>query len=391
MSFVVLLPSAAQATNLFTLGSQAKTNAIVTEASGTGYVAWDQPAANPATEPEVVLFCKIPRGGTCTAPITLPLPAGPTKKSSSRSPCSARRPGVVYVVGPRYIKDEDTLIWTSTDGGEKFSAAKRIHSGLAGQDRRRRRAAGPEHARERRPDRRLFRDGLQQPRPRIRLHGQRDHLGNDLLHLRKPRHGRRGQLDARLRHRHDRRLLHQKADPPRSRGLLQPLLAGARNLLLPLLRQGRQRRRRRKGMGRAIQGQRRVRAALGQRSDGLFMLSTDIAPGESLEAQPSAIDVRKFNETTHTFGEPVQIAKIPTSAGTLFNSGDIYENPETGFLYVAQPVIDGERELCDASVGIQRRRRNLPRRTRHRDDRLWLFGSSPPCRGRRRSGLAHVQ
>jgi hypothetical protein len=75
---------------------------------------------------------------------------------------------------------------------------------------------------------------------------------------------------------------------------------------------------------------------------GLFMLSTDIAPGESLEAQPSEIDVRKFNETTKSFGEPTPIAKIPTSAGTLFNSGDIYENPETGYLYVAEPVIDSE-------------------------------------------------
>ncbi len=87
---------------------------------------------------------------------------------------------------------------------------------------------------------------------------------------------------------------------------------------------------------------------------GLFILSTDIAPGESTEAQPSAIDVRKFSEASHSFEAPVTIAKIPTSAGTLFNSGDIYENPTTGALYVVQPVIDGEEyvmRLWESSDG----------------------------------------
>src|ERR1700722_7253826 len=128
MSLVMLLPAAAQANNLFTLDSHAETSGpIVTEASGTGYVAWDHPAPS-ASEPEVVLFCKIPRGETCTTPITLPLPAGPNEEIIQPFVVLGRSPGVVYVVGPRYIKDEDTLIWTSTDGGNTFSAPKSIHS-----------------------------------------------------------------------------------------------------------------------------------------------------------------------------------------------------------------------------------------------------------------------
>src|SRR5580704_9713779 len=121
LSLMALLPSAAQATNLFTLGSHATSNEIVTESDGTGYAAWDQPAANPS-EPEVVMFCKIPRGGTCKTPITLPLPAGTYEEIIQPFAVLGPRPNVVYVVGPRYIKDDYTLIWTSTDGGEKFSA-----------------------------------------------------------------------------------------------------------------------------------------------------------------------------------------------------------------------------------------------------------------------------
>src|SRR5277367_3679759 len=124
ISFALALPAGAQANNLFTLDSQADVNGpIVTEASGTGYVAWDRPAADPATEPEVVLFCKIPRGGTCTSPTTLALPPGEDQEIVQPFPVLGTHPGEVYVVGPRYVQN-DTLIWTSTDGGEKFSAAK---------------------------------------------------------------------------------------------------------------------------------------------------------------------------------------------------------------------------------------------------------------------------
>jgi hypothetical protein len=127
VSFALALPAAAQANNLFTLDSHADTSGpIVTEKNGTGYVAWDHPASNPS-EPDVVLFCKILRSGACTAPITLPLPAGEHEEIIQPFPVLGSHPGVIYVVGPRYIKDEYTLIWTSTDGGRTFSQ-KAIHS-----------------------------------------------------------------------------------------------------------------------------------------------------------------------------------------------------------------------------------------------------------------------
>lgn len=99
MSFAVLLPSAAQATNLFTLDSHATTTGpIVTEASGTGYVAWNRSGSEVAQP----IFCKIPRGGTCTDPIELQLPIQSPQSDDGviqPFPVIGGAPGVVYVVG----------------------------------------------------------------------------------------------------------------------------------------------------------------------------------------------------------------------------------------------------------------------------------------------------
>ena len=69
--------------------------------------------------------------------------------------------------------------------------------------------------------------------------------------------------------------------------------------------------------------------------DGLFMVSQDYLSGESTENAPAVIEVRKYNETSKSFEAPVAISRDPSSG--LFEPGDIYENPETGTLYVAWP------------------------------------------------------
>jgi hypothetical protein len=344
MSFAVLLPAGAQASNLFTLDSHAETSGpIVTDASGTGYVAWDHPAPS-ASEPEVVLFCKIPRGGTCTAPITLPLPSGADEEIIQPFPVLGSHPNAVYVVGPRYIKDEDTLIWTSTDGGATFSAAKSIHSAS--------------------PDKTGVGDVLLDPNTPASAGSTEDYFGmafnnpglgfgftaNEITSgttsftFASPGAGgvassTLGYVTGTIEDSFTKKQIHPEIEAyynlssPAPEVFFYRYYAKGGNV---------------DGEEKGWEGPFKVsdgyvpRLASGPK--GLFMLSTDVAPGESTEAQPSAIDVRKFNETTHAFGEPLQIAKIPTSAGTLFNSGDIYENPETGFLYVAQPVINGAGE-----------------------------------------------
>ncbi len=341
LSFLALLPAAAQATNLFTLGSHATTNDIVTEANGTGYAAWVQPAANPS-EPEVVLFCKIPQGGTCKAPITLPLPAGGYEEIIQPFAVLGSSSGVVYVVGPRYIKDGETLIWTSTDGGEKFSAPNSVHSAS--------------------PDKTSVGDVLLDPNTPASASPTEDYFGmafnnpglgfgftaNEIVSgttsftFENP--GTGGVASSTLGY------VHGTIEDSFTKQQIHPEVEAYYNLSSPAPEAFFYRY---YAKGGNVDGEEKGWEGPFKVSDGyvprlaggpagLFMLSTDIAPGESTEAQPSAVDVRKFNEASHTFEAPVMIAKIPTSAGTLFDSGDIYENPETGTLYVVAPVVDGE-------------------------------------------------
>ncbi|HEY5194506.1 MAG TPA: hypothetical protein VIJ39_11635 [Solirubrobacteraceae bacterium] len=357
VTFVALLPAAAQANNLFTLDPHAETSGpIVTESSGTGYVAWEHPATS-ASEPDVVLFCKIPRGGACTAPITLPLPAGPNEEIIQPFVVLGRTPGVVYVVGPRYIKEEYTVIWTSTDGGVTFSPSNRVPGGSPGKtgigdvllDPNTPSGAGSTED--------YF--GMAGNNPGLAFGFTANEIvsGSTAFEFMHPGEG--GVASSTLGY-----VTHTVEDSGTKKPIY-PEIEAYYNESSPTpevffyryYAKGGNVDGEEKGWEGPIKVTDGYVPRLASGPGGLFMLSTDIAPGESLETQPSAIDVRKFNETTHTFGEPVQIAKIPTSAGTLFNSGDIYENPETGALYVAQPVIDSKgnyvMRLWESSDGGQ--------------------------------------
>ena len=342
MSFAALLPSAAQASNLFTLDAHADTSGpIVTEANGTGYVAWDHPAPS-ASESDVVLFCKIPRGGTCTAPITLPLPAGPDEEIIQPFVVLGKTPGVVYVVGPRYVKEEYTVIWTSTNGGETFSAPKRVPGGSPGKtgvgdvllDPNTPAGAGSTED--------YF--GIAGNNPGLAFGFTANEIvsGSTAFEFKHPGEG--GVASSTLGY-----VTHAVEDSGTKKPIY-PEIEAYYNLASPApevffyryYAKGGNVDGEEKGWEGPIKVSDGYVPRLAGGPGGLFMLSTDIAPGESHESQPSAIDVRKFNETTRTFGEPVQITQIPTYTGTLFNSGDIYENQETGELYVAQPVVDSE-------------------------------------------------
>ncbi len=357
ISFAVMLPAAAQASNLFTLDAHADTSGpIVTEASGTGYVVWDRPAAS-ASEPDIVLFCKIPRGGTCTDPIALPQPAGSYEEIIQPFIVLGKTPGVVYVVGPRYVKADDTVIWTSTDGGAEFSPPKKVPGGSPGKtgvgdvllDPNTPAGAGPTED--------YF--GIAGNNPGLGFGFTANEVvsGSTSFSFAEP--GAGGVGSSTLGY------VTKTVEDSATKKPIYPEVEAYYNDASPApevffyryyAKEGNV-----DGEERGWEGPIKVSDGyvprLASGPGGLFMLSTDIAPGASHESQPSAIDVRKFNETTRTFGEPVQIATIPTYTGSLFNSGDIYENPETGELYVAQPLVDGEgnyvMRLWESSDGGQ--------------------------------------
>lgn len=121
LSALLLLAPAAQANNRFTLDSSPETvGHVVVDAAGNGYIAWTH--AGSGTSVNHVMFCKVPAGGSCTNPISLPIPGATSDTESVTGAFAILGPGsTVYVVGPRYVED-DVIVWTSTNGGESFGA-----------------------------------------------------------------------------------------------------------------------------------------------------------------------------------------------------------------------------------------------------------------------------
>ncbi len=324
--FAVALPAAAQANNLFSLdATPASTGPIVTEAAGNGYVAWLHTRGG-GTEASTVLFCKIPPGGTCTDPITLPLPGAGTSATEAVSlpfPVLGSQPGVVYVVGPRYV-DADTLIWTSEDGGEKFSAAKTIASsagelGVGGV------LLNPLHlATKAAPTSDRF--DIVSEDPGIGF----SEAGNTLTENREvvfanPGSFAQGTTLGLTTTSHlpveaywtdttpDEVFYYRNTKEPTNKETSWEGPKKVTNGYLPRLAGG---------------------------PDGLYMLSDDYLSGESTENPPEVLEVRKYKESTGTFEAPVVVARDP-SAG-LFVTGNLFENPETGTLYVTWPEQVGE-------------------------------------------------
>lgn len=112
------LAGPAWASDQFTLDSQPDSfGAIVTDAAGDAYITWDH-KASPA---DVPTFCKLASGAhACTYRVGLTLPSGSTESPLQPFPVVGPN-GLVLVIANRYVAD-DTLIWTSTNGGKNFGA-----------------------------------------------------------------------------------------------------------------------------------------------------------------------------------------------------------------------------------------------------------------------------
>jgi hypothetical protein len=121
--------SVARAADQFTLDAHADSfGPIVTDAAGNGYVAWERSNGGDA---DIPMFCKLAPGATsCAHPVTLSLPGGDANdENSALALFPILGPGkTVWIVTDRYIAD-DTVIWTSTDGGATFGAPYDIPSG----------------------------------------------------------------------------------------------------------------------------------------------------------------------------------------------------------------------------------------------------------------------
>jgi hypothetical protein len=119
-----IAPTLALAKNVAILDAHAETPGhVIEDASGAAYVAWTRPVG-PIATPE---FCKIPRGGTCTAPVNLPIPgAGSSATEAAAGAFPVFGEGsVVYVVAPRYLMN-DVVLYTSPDGGATFGPGQLV-------------------------------------------------------------------------------------------------------------------------------------------------------------------------------------------------------------------------------------------------------------------------
>lgn len=126
--FTLAFAQPAAANDLFTLDSDPASSPahVIQDGAGTAYVGWIHDAA--IDEPS---FCKIPVGGTCTNRIALPIPGAVdlTHEVSGVFPVFGGG-GILYVVAPRYVRD-DVIVWTSTDGGQSFGPGEERENGYS--------------------------------------------------------------------------------------------------------------------------------------------------------------------------------------------------------------------------------------------------------------------
>jgi hypothetical protein len=120
LSAICLLaaPGRALATNVSTIDPHALTvGRLNVDGEGNAYLAWERDVEGTYT----TVFCKVPDGASCASPITLPS----TEAVEEPFALLGTQPHVVYVAAAERGRSE-IEIWTSTDGGESFSAAKSI-------------------------------------------------------------------------------------------------------------------------------------------------------------------------------------------------------------------------------------------------------------------------
>ena len=113
---LAVLPSTSAANDLFTLDpSPTSPGQVIQDGAGNAYIAWTSLDGSGADVPK---FCKVPPGGSCS-PITLPVPGGTALDGASGAFPVFGAGETVYLVAPRYVRD-DIVVYTSSNGGASF-------------------------------------------------------------------------------------------------------------------------------------------------------------------------------------------------------------------------------------------------------------------------------
>lgn len=121
-----LLAPAAHAGPSFSLAGNAKLPDGLVDPGGTLHAVW---VDDVFPENNVVHYCQVPRGATgCTNARNVFLPAGPGGDHVD-APFLVRDPatGTLYIAMQRYV-ESDAWRWTSTDGGNSWSAAVKVYN-----------------------------------------------------------------------------------------------------------------------------------------------------------------------------------------------------------------------------------------------------------------------
>jgi hypothetical protein len=338
LAIALVMPASASANNLFSLNATPESpGAVVTEASGTGtgYFVWEVAPAVSGTA-DTTMFCKIPRAGTCTSPVVLPLP-GPgkddTEDVTQAFPVLGTRPGVVYVVGPRYDAN-DTIIWTSTNSGVSFSGPVTVSSygGKTGIDDV---LLNPLHtATEKEPTADFFDVASTNPGLAFAEVSNTIKAPEGFSFNEPGPYADEGSLGFTTGSHLPVEAYYNLATEDEIHFYV--------NKATPTDQEKNW-----EALPKFVAIGKRPRLASGP--SGLFMLSMDFPAGEGA---PAVLDLRKFNETTGVFEAPLEIAGNVESGLDI----DIYENPETGDLYVVWPIVaagNNVLELAESTNGGQ--------------------------------------
>lgn len=313
-------PGVSLANNRFTIDPKAESEGpVVTDSAGNGYVAWLRTAEGGAQLPSV-MFCKVLSGTNgCSDEQALALPApadSATEGPVAAFPVLGSTANVVYVVAPRYVLD-DVVIWTSEDGGEKFSGPKTVSAyvGAGVGDVLRNPLSSKEH-----PTSDEFDIASLDPYLGFTEVGDLDA---------KPFATKFEGIDAS----EDPTLAYTKAGLPVMSWWTFASPYEVDYIYLKKIGTNGEEKDWSASLKVSSDG---YTPRLASGPAGLFLLSTE----GSGEEQPTHLDVRKYNESANTFEAPVAVGTVPAGVAELFTPGNIFESA-SGTLYVTQMFPSG--------------------------------------------------
>ncbi len=320
----------ANAENLSTLEASPESPAtVVTEPGENAYTTWERkpPAGEPAT-----FFCRIPAGQrSCTHPIQLP---APSKADVVQQPFVViGAENEVTVVGTRYVTNT-TELWSSTNNGETFSAPREVAnvesehtSNPADIDSPEDVLLDPQIERNEALEEGIY---ISTDKVGFASTGTTESTAETLNFKGLPFYTNQPSLGFTTEGQAP--VLAYWADE-------KPYEVGIEYLTSPFLSTGLQSHWTHKKVTDGYV----PRLASGPH--GLYMLSVDNTAADGAEgAEPTQLDVRKWDEAKHEFGSPTLIATVPATVGDLFTYGGFAENPLNGTLYATYPEVTSRGE-----------------------------------------------